>query len=83
VLVSVSSTPDGTDVSVCDDGPGIPADERARVLERFYRRPGSAGPGSGLGLSIVREICERHGASLELREGPGGRGLCAVIGWQR
>ena len=43
-------------VEVEDDGPGIAQQERERVLERFYRVPGTPGTGSGLGLAIVREI---------------------------
>jgi two-component system OmpR family sensor kinase len=49
---------------VSDSGPGIPADERERVFDRFYRGVGSDAPGSGLGLAIVRSIAERHGASV-------------------
>jgi two-component system sensor histidine kinase TctE len=56
-------------VEVEDDGPGIPAGERAHVLERFYRLPGTPGTGSGLGLAIVRDIAAGHGASLELGDG--------------
>lgn len=61
-------------LEVEDDGPGIPATERERVLERFYRAPGTPGTGSGLGLSIVREIAQAHGAALHLDSGPDGRG---------
>jgi two-component system sensor histidine kinase TctE len=64
-------------LEVEDDGPGIPAAERPRVLERFYRVPGTAGTGSGLGLSIVREIAAAHGATLEIGDGAGGKG-CRV-----
>ena len=64
-------------VEVEDDGPGIPAAERARVRERFYRVPGTPGTGSGLGLAIVSEIAAGHGASVRLEEGAGGRG-CRV-----
>ena len=60
---------------VIDQGPGIPADERGRVFDRFYRVAGSAAGGSGLGLAIVRSIADAHGASVELGEGPDGRGL--------
>ncbi|HEX9051902.1 MAG TPA: ATP-binding protein [Anaeromyxobacter sp.] len=59
-------------LEVADTGPGIPATERERVLDRFYRLPGTAGSGSGLGLAIVRAIAERHGASLALGDTPGG-----------
>jgi two-component system, OmpR family, sensor histidine kinase TctE len=60
-----------------DDGPGIAPLERERVLERFYRVPGTRGTGSGLGLAIVREIAGGHGAHIELAEGAGARG-CRV-----
>jgi len=58
-----------------DTGPGIPADERARVEERFYRVLGTGQEGSGLGLSIVRRIVELHGGRVDLDAGAGGRGL--------
>ena len=64
-------------VEVEDDGPGIAPEERARVLERFYRVPGTPGTGSGLGLAVVHEIAAGHGASLTLGEGAGSRG-CRV-----
>lgn len=81
VTVSVRDDPRGPLLEVVDNGPGIPADERQRVLERFYRRPGSAGSGSGLGLSIVKDLCSRHGIELDLLDGPDGRGLRAVMRW--
>jgi two-component system sensor histidine kinase TctE len=56
-------------LEVEDDGPGIPAAERDRVLERFYRVAGTPGTGSGLGLSIVREIAAAHRAQLEVGAG--------------
>jgi len=59
-------------LEVADSGPGIPAAERARVFDRFYRLPGATGAGSGLGLAIVKAIAERHGATLALAETPGG-----------
>jgi two-component system sensor histidine kinase TctE len=62
-----------------DDGPGIPPAERARVIERFYRVPGTTGTGSGLGLAIVREIAAGHGAGIELGEGVGGKGCRVAI----
>jgi two-component system sensor histidine kinase TctE len=62
-----------------DDGSGIPPQERERVLERFYRMPGTTGTGSGLGLAIVREIAAGHGATLEISHGMGGRGCRVAI----
>jgi len=49
-----------------DSGPGIPEAERERVLDRFYRVPGTEGAGSGLGLAIVKAIADAHGAVLSL-----------------
>ncbi|WP_175817098.1 sensor histidine kinase [Burkholderia diffusa] len=53
-------------LEVEDTGPGIPAAERDRVVERFYRILGREGDGSGLGLAIVREIAAQHGGTLTL-----------------
>jgi two-component system sensor histidine kinase TctE len=74
--VTVRSARDGAVayLEVEDDGPGIPDAERARVRERFYRLPGSAGIGCGLGLAIVDEIARVHGAAFSIGSGAGGRG---------
>jgi len=61
-------------VSVEDNGPGIPAAERARVFERFYRVLGTGVEGCGLGLSIVDEIAQAHGAEVTLSSGEKGDG---------
>ena len=53
-------------LSVEDTGPGIAASERSKVVERFYRIPGTNGDGSGLGLAIVKEIVDRHAGVLEI-----------------
>ena len=50
--------------SVCDHGPGIPADEITRLSERFYRIAGAAESGSGLGLALVDEIATWHGGCI-------------------
>jgi signal transduction histidine kinase len=62
-------------LSVADDGPGIPQAEHALVFERFYRGQEARASGSGLGLSIVREVVERHHGSVRLLSGVGGGGL--------
>lgn len=59
-------------LEVEDDGPGIAPQERVRVLERFYRAPGTSGTGSGLGLAIVREIATSHGASIAIMDSSAG-----------
>jgi len=54
---------------VRDNGPGIPAEERPRVTERFYRLDHSRNlPGNGLGLSIVSAIATLHGGALQLED---------------
>ena len=55
---------------VDDTGPGIPAEERERVFDRFHRRASGEETGSGLGLAIVRSIAERHGAEVTLGDSP-------------
>jgi two-component system sensor histidine kinase TctE len=55
-------------LEVEDNGPGIPAAERERVLERFHRIPGSPGSGSGLGLAIANDIVKAHSGALVLAE---------------
>jgi two-component system sensor histidine kinase TctE len=62
-----------------DEGPGIPAAERERVLERFYRVPGTPGTGSGLGLAVVREIATAHSAGIRIGEGGGARGARVAL----
>lgn len=61
--VELTSTPDAIRVAVRDRGPGIPADERARIFEPFHRTSTTA-PGVGLGLHIAKEIVELHGGTL-------------------
>ncbi len=57
-------------LAVEDSGPGISEGDRARVLDRFYRVPGSTTTGSGLGLAIANAIAQLHGATLELDRSP-------------
>jgi two-component system OmpR family sensor kinase len=60
-------------VEVADDGPGISAEDAARIFERFYRGASGrrVGPGTGLGLAIAADLARRWGGDLELRDGPG------------
>jgi two-component system, OmpR family, sensor histidine kinase TctE len=59
-------------LAVEDDGPGVPADQRELVFERFQRGVEDGIDGCGLGLAIVREIAERHGGTAKLMEAPTG-----------
>ena len=62
-------------IEVEDDGPGIPPQEHERVLQRFYRVPGTVGEGNGLGLAIADSIARVHQTRLEFSAGSHGRGL--------
>jgi two-component system sensor histidine kinase TctE len=66
-------------LSVEDEGAGIAADERSRVLGRFYQGPGAAQGGTGLGLAIVSEVAQRHGAELTLEPGENAKGLRVTV----
>jgi two-component system sensor histidine kinase TctE len=71
--------PSGAFLTVEDDGPGVPEQDLPRVLDRFYRVPGSAAEGTGLGLAIADEIARVHRARLVLGQGIGGRGLSVTL----
>ena len=70
VEVHVWADADAACLQVDDNGPGIPAAERARVFDRFYRRAANGGEGTGLGLAIVRSVAEHHGAEPTLSDSP-------------
>jgi two-component system, OmpR family, sensor kinase len=72
VDIAVYSAGQRAMIEVADSGPGIPAKERSRVFDRFYRRAGSDTPGSGLGLAIVKRVAERHGGEITLSDAAGG-----------
>ena len=67
---------------VADDGPGVPAEERERIFDRFYRVAGSSERGSGIGLSLVSRIAQLHGASIEVSEGIAGRGFAVTVSFR-
>lgn len=66
VHVALCGNGAGADLVVEDDGPGVPAAERARIFEPFARLDGTTAPGSGLGLALVAQQARHHGARLEL-----------------
>ncbi|HXC26525.1 MAG TPA: ATP-binding protein [Stellaceae bacterium] len=59
-------------ITVSDRGPGVPAAEREQIFHRFWRRDRRRQGSSGLGLSIVARIAERHGAAVSVADRPGG-----------
>ena len=77
VIVTIGGPHGEPQVTVTDDGPGIPAEVQPRIFDRFYRGPdartadprGATG-GAGLGLAIARSIAEVHGARLTLDRRP-------------
>jgi len=67
----------GRVIDVEDDGPGIPVEAREQVFEAFQRlRPRQSG--AGLGLSLARQIIERHGGSIRILDAPGGGALIRI-----
>jgi signal transduction histidine kinase len=70
IAIATRRAPDGrAEVTIADDGPGVPEKDRERIFQRFVTtRPG----GNGLGLSTSRDIAEAHGGTLTLQETPGG-----------
>lgn len=78
VSVRVRTAP-GVTLSVMDSGAGIPAEERDKVFERFYRVVGTKGDGSGLGLSIVKEVANAHNARISIADGPNHKGTSVVV----
>lgn len=81
VKLRVTSIDDATAVVVEDSGPGIPAEEREQVFERFFRsaQNPSGTEGSGLGLSIVKTIADQHSATLTLDASPELGGLRVTL----
>jgi two-component system sensor histidine kinase TctE len=78
VTVRVHSKDTRAILEVEDNGPGIPAEERGPVFERFYRVIGTQQEGSGLGLAIVREVVDGADGHIRLEDAPGG-GLLVTV----
>lgn len=66
-------------LEVEDNGPGVPPAQRLRVLERFYRVPGTAIEGNGLGLAIANEIARVHRSELVISSGASGQGARVTL----
>ncbi|HEY0283378.1 MAG TPA: HAMP domain-containing sensor histidine kinase [Rhizomicrobium sp.] len=82
VTISAAETPSGVDLTVADSGPGIPAEDRSRAVERFVRLEASRNsPGTGLGLSLVAAVARLHQARFMLDDN--NPGLKATISLPR
>jgi signal transduction histidine kinase len=64
ITIQTKGDPNGVEVKITDDGPGIPADVLPRIWDPFFTTK-DVGEGTGLGLSIVHELVERHGGTIE------------------
>ena len=80
ISIGAVATGTGIELSVSDNGPGIPEADRVRVVERFVRLEGSRSrPGSGLGLSLASAVARLHGGTLRLEDhAPGLRVVLAI-----
>lgn len=72
VVIEANQTADGPVLTVTDNGPGVPTDQRERIFEPFVRLPGSPAGGTGLGLAIVRRTLAAHGGTATCAPAPSG-----------
>lgn len=79
IKVSILADTNTITLRVMDNGPGIPAEHRSRVFERFFRVLGNKSPGSGLGLAIVQQIAQLHHAEVRLSAPEIGTGLIVDV----
>lgn len=79
VRVGVEAEGAAVRLTVTDQGPGVSAEDLARLGQRFFRVTGTDESGSGLGLSIVQRIAELHGAGVLFEPGPQAKGLCVSV----
>jgi signal transduction histidine kinase len=70
---------DGGHVSVIDNGPGIQADEWADIMKPFVKGKDGSPDGIGLGLSIVCQVMDIHGGSIDLQQSPGGGATVTLV----
>lgn len=75
IAIGVTKAPGGiaTQITVADEGPGVPAKDRARVFDPFFTTK-AAGVGTGLGLAVCKHLIATAGGSIEVGDGPGGKG---------
>jgi len=82
VGLAASATPSVIEIAVTDRGPGIPAGDRARAAERFFRGESARNtPGAGLGLALVQAVAQLHGGALRLLDAA--PGLTAILSLPR
>ena len=80
IRISMHDQPEELQISICDNGPGIPADAREKVFERFFRLEESrSSPGNGLGLSLVAAIVKLHHGRIALSDNRPGLNLTITL----
>ncbi len=84
LALSASRRGDSVVISVRDSGPGVPAEHLPRIFDRFYkvdasRTAGTTATGSGLGLSIVKAIAERHQGTVTASNAPDGGAIFELV----
>jgi two-component system sensor histidine kinase QseC len=79
ILLELGSTMSSLRLTVSDDGPGIPEEQREQVFNRYFRLADQSVSGTGLGLAICRKIAMMHHATISLSEGPNGLGLSVHV----
>jgi signal transduction histidine kinase len=70
IQLNASSSGDGVEITVDDNGSGVPEEERAAVFERFSRGSTASRSGSGLGLALVAQQAELHGGTATMEVSP-------------
>jgi two-component system, NtrC family, sensor histidine kinase KinB len=70
-IAGAPGAPDALRFEVTDDGPGVPAEHRQAIFDKYVRAPGAASGGAGLGLFIAREVVRAHGGELDVESAPG------------
>ncbi len=83
IIIRLLTIKQHTVLIVEDNGPGISAQDRERVVERFYRADNQHVPGCGIGLSIVDRVVQIHQGTLQLSEAGGGHGLKVTIHFKK
>ncbi len=81
ITVTTARTAETAAIGIADQGPGVSAEDRPRVFERFYRGHGEGeleNQGLGIGLAIAKDIVERHGGSIRLDNGVSGGAVLAI-----
>lgn len=80
VLVRGDRVGGSVTLTITDNGPGVPHDEREAIFDMFVRgQAGALVPGSGIGLAFARRVVARHGGTIGVDPGPEGRGACFTI----